>query len=90
MVYIISYDLNKPGQNYSELYESIKNASNGTWCHFLDSTWLICSAKLPTAIVDDLSKHFDKNDRLLVFEVKQNYQGLLKSDEWDHIRKMFN
>lgn len=90
MVYMISYDLNKPGQNYTDLYESIKKSSNGTWCHFLDSTWLICSSLSASSILLKLSKYFDNNDRLMIFEVTQNYQGLLETDEWKHINKMFN
>lgn len=89
MVYMITYDLNKPGQNYDKLYESIVNTSNGTWCHFLDSTWLICSSLTPSSIVKQLSEHLDGNDKLMVFEVTDNYQGWLEQSEWDHIKQMF-
>jgi hypothetical protein len=30
MVYLIMYDLNRPGQDYSNLYEAIKRL--GAWC----------------------------------------------------------
>ena len=36
MVYSITYDLNKNGQNYDDLYKTIK--SLGEYCHYLDST----------------------------------------------------
>lgn len=38
-VYCVSYDLNKAGQNYNDLYEELKKSPN--WWHHLDSTWLI-------------------------------------------------
>lgn len=37
-VYQISYDLRKQ-RNYEALYERIK--AYGTWCHPLESTWII-------------------------------------------------
>ena len=39
MIYAINYDLKRPGQNYDELYQAIKNC--GTWWHYLGSTWLV-------------------------------------------------
>ena len=62
--YIISYDLNKPGQNYNDLYDAIK--SFGTWWHHLDSTWLIVTTQTATQIRDKLTRHLDNNDCLLV------------------------
>ena len=39
MIYAVNYDLKKPGQDYSALYEAIKGC--GAWWHFLGSTWLV-------------------------------------------------
>lgn len=63
--YMIGYDLNKPGQNYDDLYEAIKNQGS-TWWHHLDSTWIIVSTKTAVDIRDNLSKYLDSNDKLLV------------------------
>lgn len=62
--YIICYDLNRPGQNYSELYEAIK--ALGTWWHCLDSTWIVKSGLTSVQVRDKLSSCIDGNDRLLV------------------------
>jgi len=62
--YIISYDLNRPGQNYNELFEAIK--ALGTWWHCLDSTWIVKSNLTSVQVRDKLSSCIDKNDRLLV------------------------
>lgn len=41
MVYLITYDLKKPGQDYSNVHDAIKSC--GTWWHYLESTWLVDS-----------------------------------------------
>lgn len=40
---LVGYDLNRPGQNYTELIEYLK--SQVTWWHHLDSTWLVVTSK---------------------------------------------
>ena len=62
--YIISYDLNKAGQNYKTLYDAIK--SYGTWWHHLDSTWCIVTSHTAAEVRDHLSGCIDSNDCLLV------------------------
>lgn len=84
MILLISYDLNKPGQNYSALYEEIK--SYGTWWHHLDSTWLIETNETPTQCAEKIRKHLDANDNLLIIEVCKNYQGWLPEKGWEWIR----
>lgn len=68
--YLIGYDLNKTGQNYSGLIEKIREISNGYW-HNLDSTWIIKHPG-PTAVIrDTLLPYIDKNDELLVISVNR-------------------
>lgn len=62
--YLITYDLNKPGQNYNDLYEAIKKI--GLWWHCLDSTWIVKSDKTAVQIRDSITPHIDSNDSLLV------------------------
>lgn len=38
-IFLITYDLKEPGQDYSELYEAIKGL--GDWQHPLESMWLV-------------------------------------------------
>jgi len=61
---LITYDLNRPGQNYNDLFEAIK--AIGTWWHCLDSTWIVKSNLTAVQIRDSLSTKIDKNDSLLV------------------------
>lgn len=62
--YVISYDLNKPGQDYKSLYEAIKACGN--WWHCLDSTWMVSSTMTAIDIANKLWPHMDRNDKLLV------------------------
>lgn len=64
---MICYDLNRPGKNYPELFESIK--SFGAWWHHLDSTWIVVSSKTSEQIRDQLAQHIDKNDELLIVKL---------------------
>lgn len=89
MVYMITYDLNSTGQRYNELINAIKGASNGCWCTFWKSSYLIQSPLSPSQITDKLKPYLDSNDRLLVIEVKRNYQGWLTDDERRYINDMF-
>jgi hypothetical protein len=64
---LIGYDLDKPGQDYSNLMAAIKGL--GSWWHHLDSTWLVKSDLTTKAARDLLAKHIDDNDELLVISV---------------------
>lgn len=83
MIYAINYDLNKKGQDYSGLYEAIKQL--GDWFKCLDSHWLIDTTIGADAIVARIKRHFDNNDRLLVTKVTRDYQGLLTKEDWTWI-----
>lgn len=89
MVYMITYDLNSTGQRYNELINAIKKTSNGCWCTCWKSSYLIQSPLSPSQIADRLKPYLDSNDRLVVIEVKRNYEGWLTDDEWSYINDMF-
>lgn len=64
MLFSISYDLNKPGQDYSELYKEIKNL--GSWCHPVDSTWFVETSLSASDVRDKLKSVMDGSDSLIV------------------------
>jgi hypothetical protein len=66
--YNISYDLTSPGRNYGGLYDAIRGIS-GTYCHALESTWLVVSSRTAYSIAEELRKQLDHNDKLLVTKV---------------------
>lgn len=91
MLYMIGYDLNKPGQDYTPLFDAIKAMSNAWW-HYLDSTWLIESSYSAEQIRDHLSTVIDMNDELLVAAISAPAAWVGFSDkgsEWlsSHLRR---
>lgn len=63
--YLIGYDLNRTGQDYKDLIDSIKTNFD-TWWHHLDSTWIVITTINSVQIRDLLTPHIDSNDELLV------------------------
>ncbi|WP_037622880.1 hypothetical protein [Streptomyces aureus] len=64
---LIGYDLNRPGQNYTALIKEIKDL--GSWCHPLESTWVVTTPKTVSQVRDLLRGYVDRNDELLVMNV---------------------
>lgn len=62
--YLVGYDLNKPGQDYTKLIDALKGYPG--WWHYLDSTWVIKTDWTAVQIRDDLWQHMDASDELLV------------------------
>ena len=70
---MISYDLGIPesSDDYKKIIEYIK--ALGTWAKPLKSQWFVVSSKDAGDIVDDLMSLTDKNDKLLVIDVSNDY-----------------
>lgn len=81
MVYLVSYDLNKSGQNYDGLYSAIKEL--GSYCHCLDSSWLVETNLNSGQISTFLRQRIDDNDNILIIRVMKDYQGWLPKEFWD-------
>lgn len=82
-VYCVSYDLNKEGQNYEDLYVELKKSPG--WWHYLDSTWLISTSENAVQLSERLLKHLDSNDNLLVIGVTTDRAGWLSKKAWEWI-----
>lgn len=87
MVCMITYDLNKQGQDYENVIQAIKDASTGVWCTFWKSSYLIKTNLTVQQVTDKITPHLDGNDTLLVIEVKDNYQGWLSKEQWNYIKE---
>lgn len=85
MLLIVSYDLRKPGQNYSGLWDELKNSPR--WWHYLDSTWLVATSETASQLYNRLLQHLDKGDSILIIEAGKNIQGWLPQEAWDWIRQ---
>ena len=62
-VYQINYDLRKQ-KDYSSLIERIQ--SYGTWCHPLESVWIIVTNQTAAQVRDYLATVMDNDDGILV------------------------
>lgn len=83
---LITYDLNKPGQDYEGLFEEIK--SFGTWWHYLDSTWIVDTNLTVSSAADRIRTKVDSSDHFLVLDITGDAsQGWLPKDAWDWINK---
>lgn len=80
--YIISYDLCKPGRDYSSLYWAIK--SYARWGKLTESTWAIVSSESAVQIRNNLMQFMDANDRLIVILSGREaaWTKLLASNDW--------
>lgn len=88
MVFAIICDIDDTKRDYSRLYEKIKCL--GAWMHYIDSTWLVAPSSLQTAeqISNELLPFVDeKDDYLLVIQVKKDFHGWLPKDAWDWMNK---
>jgi hypothetical protein len=86
-LYMVSYDLDKPGQNYPAL---IKRLQEFLAQRILFSQWLMVHTASPEAIRNDLQRFMDANDRIIVSELKNHaaWQGLMISNE--AVQALFN
>ena len=68
--FLISYDLDKPGQNYDGLISRLKqyNAKR-----VLMSQWILGSSASALEILKDLRRFMDSNDRILVVETSGDW-----------------
>jgi hypothetical protein len=83
--FAVNYDLKAPGRDYTGLYDAIKKSP--TWWHYLESTWLISTNETAEGVWNQISTHIDKNDSVLIIEVRRDHQGWLPKEAWDWINQ---
>ncbi|MDU5933674.1 MAG: hypothetical protein E6Z08_01440 [Lacticaseibacillus rhamnosus] len=84
--YMISYDLDTPGQKYDELFSAIKQFG-GSYIKLQDSFWLVRNNLTPSEMCEKLSPVLDGNDELFICELQNNYQGRTSKENWKFIRE---
>ena len=88
MILLVTYDLNRPGQDYPGLYDALK--SSEWWWHHLDSTWIIKTDYGPQHWYNKLETVIDKNDHVFICELKRNYWGYLPTKAWEWLSNAFD
>jgi hypothetical protein len=79
--YLVSYDLDKPGQDYTDLIDAIKQIGG---VRTLYSEWFVATATMSAkTIFEHLSAFVDANDRLLVVGLSGEawWNNLMTSNE---------
>lgn len=83
--YVVSYDLNTPGQKYSELKDLIDSISIN-WCRPLSSFYIVKTNLTTNQFKERMRSVLDDNDTFIVIECSDNYSGWLVEDIWNHLR----
>ena len=85
MVYLITYDLNKPGQDYKLLFDAIQKL--GATRHIMKSVWLLSTTHTTDTISIHLRKFIDVSDSLIVTQIHCTTSGgLLPQQYWDWLK----
>lgn len=85
MVYIIKYELNQPGKDYTSLYNALRqyqfirdNSLHSAW--FVSTTWT------SQQIYQHIAPHFHVNDRIFITQLHRGeYFGWMTRDVWTWI-----
>jgi hypothetical protein len=86
MLHWIAYDLDKPGQDYTDLIARLKELKA---VRILKSDWLLENTASPEDVRNDLQRFMDTNDRIIVSEVYNNaaWKNLLADS--DTVKAMY-
>lgn len=90
MVYFITYDLNSEGQKYKDVIDTIKDVSNGNYCSYWESSYLISSNLTDDQILDRLEPYIDSNDSLIIIKVDGEIKGWFTSTQKEKIINITN
>lgn len=69
---LITYDLNKAGQDYKGFYEIIRKYP---YAKLSESSYAIQTQETPTGVYNKLVPHMDKNDHVYVVTLTRPYYG---------------
>ena len=82
--YLVSYDLDKPGQNYDAL---IARLLQHHAVRVLRSQWVLSTTWTASQLCNDLKTYTDSNDRILVVEMSHSwaFTNIMASDSFKKI-----
>ncbi len=75
--YLVSYDLIRPGKDYTHLLEHLRSYSD--WAKPLESVWLLKSGLGIAELRNTIQAHMDSNDKILVVDITG------KAAAWDKL-----
>jgi hypothetical protein len=80
-VKLVTYDLDKPGQDYTDLLKEIKKFS---WARLSESSYAVDTDLSPSQLYARLKPYVDQNDTIYVLVLNRPYagQGAKEVNEW--------
>jgi hypothetical protein len=80
-VYLVTYDLKKPGRDYTNLLAAIRKHSN---VQLSESSYAIVSAQTAKQVSDLMRQHMDANDHVYVVTLALPYSGFgpAETNQW--------
>lgn len=84
---LVTYDLNKSGQNYEALIEKIKQL--GAWAKVQQSVWYLHTSYSANEVLDHLTKVTDFNDSIFVANMSDAYVRGLSAEIQQFIQEQW-
>jgi hypothetical protein len=80
-ILLVTYDLNKAGQDYEGFYKIIKSYA---YAKLSESSYAVQTDESSAKLYEKLFSHIDKNDRLYIITLKKPYScfGLPDVNNW--------
>ena len=72
-IVLVTYDLKKPGQNYSAVFDYLKKF---THCKGMESVWLLDTITSCETIRESLRSVADSNDIIFVVRLQRDWSSL--------------
>ncbi len=85
MILIVTYDLKGAAGSYDDFFEALK--SQGSWSHYLRSTWLISTTKSTREVFEEVQPFIRSGDHILIARMGKDRQGWLPKRAWEWIKR---
>lgn len=89
MILLITYNKMDHSISIDNLHQSIQKSSE-SWWHHLNDTWIIRTNLTVNQVFNNIAPNITAKDRLMIVEIKKNYQGWLSNDAWTWLNKEFD
>jgi hypothetical protein len=76
-VLLVTYDLHKPGQDYSDVLKVIKSFP---WARLSESSYAIATDKSPDSVFTAIKPYLDANDNVYIINLKRPHSGFGPKD----------
>ena len=71
-VLLITYDLNRPGQDYPGLLEEIRSTS---WARLSESSYAVDTSESASAVYDRVRPHIDDGDNIFIITLSAPWRS---------------